>query len=215
MAEDKGYTSNIIIGMDKLDKAYEAVDLLENLGLPVSNEQLNAISQMEKDYLSEEIIPLIKQELEPMVQKLRNQFNMTVVYAKENGLEILLSEPNMCSSNQPHRIDDRKNRKKKFIIRVKFPDNRVSCQKIVANTFFDVIKYAGAENVERLGIMALGQNIITNELHEKEQYRPYQREIEPGLYLNTCIDTDKKYEVLRIINRELNLNLTIEKVLVD
>lgn len=109
--------------MDKLDKTYEAVDLLENLGLPVSNEQLNAISQMEKDYLSEEIIPLIKQELEPMVQKLRNQFNMTVVYTKENGLEILLSEPNMYSSNQPHRIDDRKNRKKKFIIRVKFPDN--------------------------------------------------------------------------------------------
>ena len=201
--------------MNKLDKAYEAVDLLENLGLPVSSEQLNAISQMEKDYLREEIIPLIKQELEPMVQKLRNQFNMTVVYTKENGLEILLSEPNMYSSNQPHRIDDRKNRKKKFIIRVKFPDNRVSCQKIVANTFFDVIKYAGAENVERLGIMALGQNIITNELHEKEQYRPYQREIEPGLYLNTFIDTDKKYEVLRIINRELDLNLTIEKVLVD
>ena len=29
--------------MDKLDKAYEAVDLLETLGLPVSNEQSNAI----------------------------------------------------------------------------------------------------------------------------------------------------------------------------
>jgi len=201
--------------MDKLDKAYEAVDLLENLGLPVSNEQLNAISQMEKDYLSEEIIPLIKQELEPMVQKMRNQFNMKVVYTKEKGLDIHLSETNVYSSNQPHRIDDRNYRKKKFIIRVKFPDNRVSCQKIVANTFFDVIKYAGAENVARLGIMALGQNIITNELHEKEQYRPYQREIEPGLYVNTFIDTDKKYEVLRIINRELNLNLTIEKVLID
>ena len=91
----------------------------------------------------------------------------------------------------------------------------MSCQKIVANTFFDVIKYAGAENVERLGIMALGQNIITNELHEKEQYHPYQREIKPGLYVNTFLDTDRKYEVLKMINRELNLNLTIEKVLSD
>ena len=112
-------------------------------------------------------------------------------------------------------LDEHNYRKKKFIIRVVFPNNRVSCQKIVANTFFDVIKYAGAENVERLGIMALGQNIITNELHEKEQYRPYQREIEPGLYVNTFLDTDKKYEVLKMINRELNLNLTIEKVLTD
>ena len=200
--------------MDKLDKAYEAVDLLETLGLPVSNEQSNAIAQMEKDYLRDEIIPLIKQELEPMVQKMRNQFNMKVVYSKDKGLDILLSEPNMQSSVLSG-TDDRNYRKKKFIIRVVFPDNRVSCQKIVANTFFDVIKYAGAENVERLGIMALGQNIITNELHEKEQYRPYQREIEPGVYVNTFLDTDKKYEVLKMINRELNLNLTIEKVLTD
>lgn len=200
--------------MDKLDKAYEAVDLLETLGLPVSNEQLNAIAQKEKDYLRDEIIPLIKQELEPMVQKMRNQFNMKVIYTKDNGLDILLSEPNMQSSVLSG-TDDRNYRKKKFIIRVVFPDNRVSCQKIVANTFFDVIKFAGAENVERLGIMALGQNIVTNELHEKEQYRPYQREIEPGVYVNTFIDTDKKYEVLKMINRELNLNLTIEKVLSD
>ena len=201
--------------MDKLDKAYEAVDLLETLGLPVSNEQSNAIAQMEKDYLRDEIIPLIKQELEPMVQKMRNQFNMKVVYSKETGLDIHLSEPKMQSSNALSGTDDRNYRKKKFIIRVVFPDNRVSCQKIVANTFFDVIKYAGAENVERLGIMALGQNIVTNELHEKEQYRSYQREIEPGVYVNTFIDTDKKYEVLKMINRELNLNLTIEKVLSD
>ena len=60
--------------MDKLDKTYEAVSMLESLGLPVSAEQLNLIAQMEKDYLRDEIIPLIKQELAPMVEKLRNHF---------------------------------------------------------------------------------------------------------------------------------------------
>ena len=201
--------------MDKLDKTYEAVAMLETLGLPVSNEQLIAIAQMEKEYLRDEIIPLIKQELEPMVKKLRNQFNLKVVYSKENGLDIQLSEPAIQSANLLSGTDERNYRKKKYIIRVVFPNNRVSCQKIVANTFFEVIKYAGAENVERLGIMALGQNIITNQLHEKEQYHPYQREIEPGLYVNTFLDTDKKYEVLKMINRELDLNLSIEKVLSD
>ena len=200
--------------MDKLEKIYEAVSMLETLGLPVSGEQLNMIAQMEKDYLREEIIPLIKQELTPMVEKMRNQFIMKVVYSKDKGLDILLSEPNIQSSVLSG-TDDRNKRKKRYIIRVLFPNNRVSCQKIVANTFFDVIKYAGAEKVERLGIMALGQNIITNVLHENEKYRPYQREIEPGLYLNTFLDTDRKYEVLRTINRELNLNLSIEKVLSD
>ena len=201
--------------MDKLDKTYEAVAMLETLGLPVSNEQLIAIAQMEKEYLRDEIIPLIKQELEPMVAKMRNQFKLKVSYSKENGLDIQLSESAIQSANLFSGTDERNYRKKKYIIRVVFPNNRVSCQKIVANTFFEVIKYAGAENVERLGIMALGQNIITNQLHEKEQYHPYQREIEPGLYVNTFLDTDKKYEVLKMINRELNLNLTIEKVLSD
>lgn len=200
--------------MEKLDKAYEAVDLLETLGLPVSNEQSNAIAQMEKDYLRDEIIPLIKQELEPMVQKMRNQFNMKVIYTKENGLDILLSEPNMQSSVLSG-TDDRNYRKKKFIIRVKFPDNRVSCQKIVSNTFADVIKYAGAKNVQQLGIMILGENIISPSLMENERYAAAQQEIEPGLYLCTFCDTDKKLEILKMINRELNLNLSIEKVLLD
>ena len=208
-------TNQTICVMDKLDKLYEAVEMLETLGLPVSIEQRNAIDKMEKDYLQDEIIPLIKQELEPMVVKLRNQFNIKIVYNKDDGLDIRLSEPAKQNSSLFPSMEEHGYRKKKFIIRVVFPNNRVSCQKIVANTFFDVIKYAGAENVERLGIMALGQNIISNELHEKEQYRPYQREIEPGLYVNTFLDTDKKYEVLKMINRELNLNLTIEKVLSD
>ena len=201
--------------MDKLDKAYEAIKMLETLGLPVSTEQLNGVAQMEKDYLNNEIIPLIQQELEPMVEKMRNRFDLKVSYTKDSGLDIKFIEPIKKSMDLFPGPEKRGYRKKKFIIRVKFPDNRVSCQKIVANTFFDVIKYAGAENVERLGIMALGQNIITNQLHEKEQYHPYQREIEPGLYVNTFLDTDKKYEVLKMINRELNLNLTIEKVLSD
>ena len=38
--------------MKELDKAYEAVKMLESLGLPVSKETLNAIAQMEKDYSS-------------------------------------------------------------------------------------------------------------------------------------------------------------------
>lgn len=50
----------IISDMKELDKAYEAVQMLESLGLPVSNETLKAIAQKEKEALLNEIIPLIK-----------------------------------------------------------------------------------------------------------------------------------------------------------
>ena len=201
--------------MDKLNKLYEAVEMLEALGLPVSIEQRNAIDRMEKDYLQEEIIPLIKQELEPMVEKLRNQFNMKITYNKDLGLDIKLSEPTKQNPSLFPSLEERGARKKKFIIRVKFPDNRVSCQKIVSNTFTDVIKYAGAKNVERLGIMLLGDNIISSNLLENERYAAGQQEIEPGLYVSTYCDTDKKLEILKMINRELNVNLVIEKVMLD
>lgn len=201
--------------MDKLNKAYEAVDMLENLGLPVSSEQLNAIAQMEKDYLQDEIIPLIKQELQPLVEKMRNAFQLNLTYSKEEGLEIQLKESAKQARNIFPEEESKGYRKKKFIIRVTFPDNRVLCHRIVTNTFIDVIKYAGAENVERLGIMSLGQNIVSRNLHENEKYQAYQHEIEPGIYVGTYCNTDRKYEFLRTINRELNLNLSIEKVLLD
>ena len=76
--------------MEQLKKAYEAIEMLRVLELPVSDEQLRAISKLEKEYLQDEIIPLLKQELEPFVTKLRNKFQMEVTYDKNNGLNMQL-----------------------------------------------------------------------------------------------------------------------------
>lgn len=113
--------------MDKLTKTYEAVEMLEALGLPVSSEQLNAIAHMERAYLREEIIPLIKQELEPMVERMKNSFQLAVTYSKENGVDIHLTEPVKQNRSSFPVEEERGFRKKKFIIRVTFPDKRVSC----------------------------------------------------------------------------------------
>ena len=46
----------------------------------------------------------------------------------------------------------------------------------------DVVRYAGAENVRKLGIMLLGDNFISTELSENSRYAAGQKEIEPGVY---------------------------------
>lgn len=201
--------------MDKLDKTYEAVAMLESLGLPVSNDQLNVIAQMEREYLRDEIIPLIKQELQPLVEKMRNRFDLEITYSRTDGLDIQLTEQAKQSRSLFPNEDVKGYRKKKYIIRVTFPDNRVSCHKIVSNTFVDVIKYAGAKNVEQLGLTLLGENIISTSLLENERYAQSQQEIEQGLYVNTYCDTERKLDLLKTINRELNLNLIVEKVMLD
>lgn len=76
--------------MEQLKKAYEAIEMLKALNLPVSDEQLRGVSRLEKEYLQEEIIPLLKQELEPLVENLKGKFLMEINFSKETGLEMIL-----------------------------------------------------------------------------------------------------------------------------
>lgn len=76
--------------MEQLKKAYEAIEMLRALDLPVSDEQMWAIAKLEKEYLLNEIIPLFKQELEPFVTKLRGKFQMEVTFDKDEGLNMQL-----------------------------------------------------------------------------------------------------------------------------
>ena len=115
--------------MKELDKAYEAVQMLESLGLPVSNETLEAIAQKEEEVLQNEIIPLIKQDLEPLVGKMRNSFQLQLTYSKEKGIDISVTEQQRpVRTETPVEVEDGY-RKKRSVIRVTFPDKRVSFHK--------------------------------------------------------------------------------------
>jgi hypothetical protein len=78
--------------MEQLKKAYEAIEMLRALELPISDEQLRAIAKLEKEYLQNEIIPLLKQELEPFVTKLRSKLQMEVTFDKDEGFNMQLVE---------------------------------------------------------------------------------------------------------------------------
>lgn len=200
--------------MKELDKAYQAVEMLESLGLPVSSETLNAIAKKEKETLCEEIIPFIKQELEPLVAKMRNGFQLSLTYSNGKGIDISFVESQKHNKVEKSLEVENGYRKKKSVIRVTFPNKHVSFHKKSSDTFFDVIKYAGANKVERMGFMLFGMNIVSSKLYEKEKYKRYQREIEPGLYLCTYCNTERKLKMLNEINSELKLNLIIEEVMI-
>lgn len=199
--------------MEKLKKAYEAVALLESLNLPVSEEQLMAIAKLEREYLRLEVIPLFEQELKPLVEHMRNSFNLEVSYNITEGISInIIDKVKEQKSLFPSLMPARK-KQKQFIIRVVFPNNRVVCEKHVWETFFEVIRYAGTERVKNLGIRTMGLNLVSSELHENERYRNGQKEIEPGQYVYAYSTTETKYEQIKYINRQLNLGLRIEKVM--
>ena len=198
--------------MEKLQKAYEAIEILKSLGLPISSEQMKGIAKMEREYLSEEVIPLLEGELQPLVEKMRSRFQLEVTYSAETGLNVNLVD-RIPRQETLFPTEGEPKRQRKYIIRVVFPDNHVSCNRMVWETLMDVIRYAGPEKVQELGIIVMGINLVSNDLLENERYRIGQKEIKSGLYVNTYSSTDTKYEQIKKINHSLNLGLTIEKVM--
>ena len=171
--------------MEKLQKAYLAIDLLKSIDMPISSEQLSILARIEKEYLREEVIPLFEQEITPLVKDMRNSFELEVTFSMKDGLDVTLVDrpkvqAQLFSNAQPSR------RQKKYIIRVVFPDNHVSCNHMVWETLVDVVRFAGPERVQ-------------------------QKEVEPGLYVCTYSSTDTKYDQIKTINSRLNLGLKIEK----
>lgn len=199
--------------MENLDKAYKAMAMLKELGLPVSSEQIKAIAMMESQYLRDEVIPQVTKEMEPLVEQLQNKFKLELTYSQEDGLDIQVVDKKPVQESLFNTTTNSPKRQRKYIIRVVFPDNRVSCSKMVWETLVEVVRYAGAENVMKLNIIIMGDNLVSTELNPNERYRVGQKEVEPGLYVCTYSSTDTKYDQIRKINRDLGLGLKIEKVM--
>ena len=103
----------------------------------------------------------------------------------------------------------------RYIIRVKYPNGSSFSSKLVWETLVDVVKYAGPEEVRKLGIRCMGDNLISDKLNNDFRYRSAQKEIGRGLYVCTYSSTDVKYNQIQRINGELNLGLSVEKVYLD
>ena len=197
---------------EQLEKAYEAVEMLKTLGLPVSSEQLNNLSKLEHEYLSQEVIPLLKDELQPLVKRIHTKFKLEVIYSSEAGLAFNLIDhaPKHVSSVQKEGYPQKQ---RKYVIRVVFPNKQVSCKEKVLETLLDVIRYASPEKVQQIGIKIMGRNLVSKESLLDDRFRERYKEIKPGWHAFTLSSTDKKFEQIKKINSSLKLGLKIEKVM--
>ena len=186
--------------MEKLDKAYEAIEMLKALGLPVSAEQSDAEVALQF-------------EMEPLVEQMHNKFRLEVTYSQDKGLDIQVVDKKPIQESLFPSASEPAKRQKKYIIRVVYPDGRAFCSKMVWETLVDVVKYAGAERVRALNIYLMGDNLVSPDLNPNERYRVGQKDVGNGLYVCTYSSTDTKYEEIRKINKELGLGLRLEKVM--
>lgn len=199
--------------MEDLQKMYQAIEMLEQLGLPVSWEQQQALRKKENEYLENNIIPSLKDLLESEVQELRSGFHLLVNYVPEEGLSIkpiekkkafqVESAPTVRTSNEPYKA-------KQGLLKVTFPDGRVVKEKIVLKTLLEVIEYAGADRVQALGIICGNDNLVRDAIAPDEARPISIKRLPSGKYVQTNSATHTKKEQIEYINERLNLGLKVE-----
>lgn len=204
--------------MSKLQQLYSAIGMLEELGLPVSSEQKMALREAENQYIEDELAPVLVDEIAELTKDIKGNFKLLVSVSSTEGVKVKRLEQstvlNSTYTTKTHTTSNRTqgDKKKKYILRVKFPDGTTYFMQKVSETFAACISKIGYERVEPLEIRILGDNIITRTLCDNDRYRSAQFELPNGYYVQTYCDTDRKYAILCKINKELQLGLVIEKV---
>lgn len=94
-------------------------------------------------------------------------------------------------------------------IKVTFPDGKKIRYNKVADTFIEVIQYAGVERVRNLNFIIAYDNLILTENQINPKYAIATKPLGDGFFVNTNISTTHKAEILSEISEKLGLGLIV------
>lgn len=199
--------------MEELEQLYQTLKSLNELGLTLSPGQISAVKEKENEYIDKKIIPQIKDLLAPIANRMLSKLEISITSDRSNGLQVVRINRTPTVRDTSIRTP-RAKATQRYIISVIYPDGHVDCQRKVAQTFLNVVNYAGPEKVKGLNIICNGYNIVTNPMEVDERYvaRLYETCVK-GQYLLTNSDTEHKLGYMQRISKELGLGLKFEKVL--
>lgn len=212
--------------MSKLEKLYTSIEGLQDLGLPLNEETLKAVDELEEQLIKSEILPAMSKDIEPLLSQIQRELVLVVEYKpgapisvalsrKTNITELLDAKKLEVDPEVAHReIGPRYKKVERLapvtVLCVHLRDGSVIQEKDAATTFTKSIIKAGLVSVRNLDIKICGINIVSTTKDKK--YGSSQREAAPGLYVLTHCSTKDKKKVLDRISSALDLGWTVEIV---
>lgn len=73
---------------EKLNKAYQAVDICNEMGVQISDEMRNKVESLEKEYLNSVVLPTVKEQLEELLDGFRTKLLFSASYSLEEGVDL-------------------------------------------------------------------------------------------------------------------------------
>ena len=209
--------------MTKLEKLYSTIQNLKELGLELGEDLLKQTNELEQEIIKKEILPVISENIEPIIGQIQRELVLVVDYVPNEPLSVRLSRKRNFSAEMEtieivpdpqveHNIGTIKRnaikKSSKTNLRVTFPDGKVIENRFAYETLYEVVKLAGTEKVRALGIVQCGVPLVSNTLDNFYN----QKEIGKGLYLITHSSTVQKRQQLERISEALKLGLKVEIV---
>ena len=209
--------------MTKLQKLYSTIQNLKELGLELGEDLLKQTAELEQNIIKKEILPVISENIEPVISQIQRELVLVVDYVPNEPLSVRISRKRNFADQMEtieiiadpqieHNVGIIKRnsptKSAKTNLRVTFQDGKEIENRFAYETLQEVVMLAGAEKVRSLGIIQCGVPLVSNT--QDDFYN--QKEIAKGLYLITHSSTGQKRQQIEKICKALNLNLKVEIV---
>lgn len=211
--------------MTNLEKLYQSISNLKELGLPLHEETLKAVDNLEEELIKNEIIPRLSDSIEPIITQIQRPIVLVVDYVPDEALSVRMTRKRVITeegeTKQYSIVTKEKERDKKTDktytsspksawtgLMVTFPDGKVINRRYAYETLIDVVEKVGVKKVEALQMKHLGLNFISK---TKDDFYN-QHELSGGYLIVSHSATVKKRQQIEEISDRLKLGLKVEVV---
>jgi hypothetical protein len=208
-------------GMTKLEKLYNAIQELKELGVKLPDELIEETNRVEEEIIQKEVIPALSDAIDPIISQIQRELLLIVEYIPDEPLQVKMTRKRSFkfSEEEEKSVTKRKEFKKessytisphtkskKTNLAVTFPDGTIIKNRFAWKTLCDAIEKAGAEKVAKLGIRQSGIDLVSKV--EDDYYQ--QHRIKGGYLVLTHSSTEMKRNHIEYISQKLGLNMKVK-----
>lgn len=212
--------------MSRLDQLYKAMQTLNSEGLVLNEDLLNQVSELEEKIIKNEILPIIRETIEPALSPVQRDLVLVVEYSPNTPISVKLTRKRSFVNELPDakviepdpEVEHRTNPTVKAYsskapatnLCITFPNGMVVKNNKAVETLIEFIQLVGVDKVRKLGLIRCKIPLISNTIDKK--YGSRQKPLGNGWYVmtNTCTEDNKKD--IEAISEAYNLGVKVEIV---
>lgn len=214
--------------MSRLNKLYQTMDNLKELGLSINEDLIQEANELEEEIIKKEILPVLSKTIEPALQPVKRELVLVVDYVPGQPLSVHLSrkrnftadipdakeivlDPEVSHSNHGSNSNEKIERGPARDMTVYFPDGTIIAEKTAVETFVAVVKKIGVSKVRRVveeyNLKFCKVPVISNRRDAK--YGKSQKDLGGGWLLITHSNNPMKKSFIEKVSDVLELGIKV------